>query len=110
MRWTAIVPRAGWAAHNALARRLTALLLVGALAAGWGSASGHRVLILAAAVVLAISRCPEPLAAPVLGVIGWLTVAGFSRPPYAQLRMTGPVAARAAVTMAVCVLAGPEPP
>jgi two-component system sensor histidine kinase KdpD len=64
------------------------------------------VLTLAAAVVLAISAVSEPLAAPVLGVIGWLTVAGFSHPPYAQLRMTGPVAARAAVTMAVCVLAG----
>jgi two-component system, OmpR family, sensor histidine kinase KdpD len=97
----------GLAAHYALPVGFTALLVTGALAAGLGGrlpATG--VLILAAAVVLAISAVSEPLAAPVLGVIGWLTVAGFSHPPYAQLRMTGPVAARAAVTMAVCMLAG----
>lgn len=98
----------GLAAHFALPAGFTALLVTGALAAGLGGrlpATG--VLILAAAVVLIISAVAEPLVAPVLGVIGWLTVAGFSHPPYAQLRMTGPVAARAAVTMAVCVLAGP---
>ncbi|MCW2911267.1 MAG: periplasmic sensor signal transduction histidine kinase [Actinomycetia bacterium] len=97
----------GLAAHYALPAGFTALLVVGAFAAGLGGrlpATG--VLTLAAAVVLAISAVSEPLAAPVLGVIGWLTVAGFSHPPYAQLRMTGPVAARAALTMAVCVLAG----
>jgi two-component system sensor histidine kinase KdpD len=97
----------GLAAHYALPAGFTALLVVGAFAAGLGGrlpATG--VLTLAAAVILAISAVSEPLAAPVLGVIGWLTVAGFSHPPYAQLRMTGPVAARAAVTMAVCVLAG----
>ncbi len=97
----------GLAAHFALPAGFTALLLTGALAAGLGGrlpATG--VLILAAAVVLAISVVSEAVAAPVLGVIGWLTVAGFSRPPYAQLRMTGPVAVRAAVVMAGCVLAG----
>ena len=97
----------GLAAHYALPAGFTALLVTGALAAGLGGrlpATG--VLILAAAVVFAISAVAEPLAAPALGVIGWLTVVGFSRPPYAQLRMTGPVAARAAVTMAGCVLAG----
>jgi two-component system sensor histidine kinase KdpD len=85
----------------------TALLVTGALAAGLGGrlpATG--VLIIAGAVVLLISAVSEPLVAPVLGVIGWLTVAGFSHPPYAQLRMTGPVAVRAAVVMAGCVLAG----
>jgi len=99
-------PRA-LAAHYALPAGFTALLLTGALAAGLGGrlpATG--VLILAAVVVFAISAVAEPLVAPALGVIGWLTVAGFSRPPYAQLRMTGPVAVRAAVTMAACVLAG----
>ena len=83
----------GLAAHFALPAGFTVLLLTGALAAGLGGrlpATG--VLILAAAVVLGISAVAEPLVAPVLGVIGWLTVAGFSRPPYAQLRMTGPVA------------------
>jgi two-component system sensor histidine kinase KdpD len=97
----------GLAAHFALPAGFTALLVTGALAAGLGGrlpATG--VLILAAAVVLVISAVAEPLVAPVLGVIGWLTVAGFSRPPYAQLRMTGPIAVRAALTMAACVLAG----
>jgi two-component system, OmpR family, sensor histidine kinase KdpD len=97
----------GLAAHFALPAGFTALLVTGALAAGLGGrlpATG--VLIIAAAVVLSISAVSEPLVAPVLGVIGWLTVAGFSHPPYAQLRMTGPVAVRAAVVMAGCVLAG----
>ena len=97
----------GLAAHFALPAGFTALLVTGALAAGLGGrlpATG--VLIIAAAVVLSISVVSEPLVAPVLGVIGWLTVAGFSHPPYAQLRMTGPVAVRAAVVMAACVLAG----
>jgi two-component system sensor histidine kinase KdpD len=85
----------------------TALLVTGAFAAGLGGrlpATG--VLIIAAAAVLSISVVSEPQVAPVLGVIGWLTVAGFSHPPYAQLKMTGPVAVRAAVVMAGCVLAG----
>ena len=97
----------GLAAHFALPAGFTALLVTGALAAGLGGrlpATG--VLIIAGAVVLFISAVSEPLVAPVLGVIGWLTVAGFSHPPYAQLRMTGPVAVRAAVVMAGCVLAG----
>src|ERR1035438_86805 len=93
----------GLAAHFALPAGFTALLVTGALAAGLGGrlpATG--VLILAAAVVFSVSAVAEPMAAPVLGVIGWLTVAGFSHPPYAQLRMTGPAAARPAVTMAAC--------
>ena len=97
----------GLAAHFALPAGFTALLATGALAAGLGGrlpATG--VLILAAAVVLIVSAVAEPMAAPVLGVIGWLTVAGFSHPPYAQLRMTGPVAVRAAVTMTACAVAG----
>jgi len=97
----------GLAAHFALPAGFTALLVTGALAAGLGGrlpATG--VLVIAAVVVLSISAVSEPLVAPVLGVIGWLTVVGFSRPPYAQLRMTGPVALRAAVVMAGCVLAG----
>jgi two-component system sensor histidine kinase KdpD len=97
----------GLAAHFALPAGFTALLVTGALAAGLGGrlpATG--VLIIAGALVLFICAVSEPLVAPVLGVIGWLTVAGFSHPPYAQLRMTGPVAVRAAVVMAGCVLAG----
>ena len=48
----------------------------------------------------------EPLAAPLLPLIGWLTVVGFSHPPYADLRLTGPRAANAAMTLGACALAG----
>jgi two-component system, OmpR family, sensor histidine kinase KdpD len=99
--------RAGLAAHFALPAGFTALLVLGALAAGLdGRLPGTGVLIAAGIVVLALSAVAEPLAGPVLGVIGWLTVAGFSRPPYAQLRMSGPGARRAALAMAGCVLLG----
>ena len=39
--------------------------------------------------------------ARITSVIGWLTAVGFSRPPYADLRLTGSVAGRAAITLAV---------
>src|SRR5262249_53088570 len=64
------------------------------------------VLIACAVVIPAWSFGAEPVAAVPLGVIGWLTAVGFSRPPYAQLRVTGSFAANAAIVMAVCVLAG----
>src|SRR5258706_212893 len=48
----------------------------------------------------------RPAAAPLLGAIGWLTVVGFSRPPYAQLHPTGLLAVRGAIVMGACVLAG----
>jgi two-component system sensor histidine kinase KdpD len=97
----------GLAAPLALPAGFAALLLVGAAAAGTGGRiDGAWVLILAAVVVTAGSFVAEPAVAPLLGAIGWLTVVGFSRAPYAQLHPTGPAAVRAAVTMCVCVLAG----
>ena len=36
-----------------------------------------------------MSFAAEPVASVLLAGIGWLTVIGFSRPPYAQLRPTG---------------------
>jgi two-component system sensor histidine kinase KdpD len=54
------------------------------------------VLGLTAVVVSSGSFVAGPAVAPLLGVIGWLTVTGFSRPPYAQLQLTGPAAVRAA--------------
>src|SRR5207244_10151065 len=41
-----------------------------------------------------------------LAGIGWLTVIGFSRPPYAQLRPAGPAAVHAAVVVGVSAMAG----
>jgi signal transduction histidine kinase len=99
--------RRGLAAPLALPAGFAALLVVGALAAatsGWVDATW--VLILAAVIVAAGSLVAEPSVAPLLGAIGWLTVVGFSRAPYAQLHLTGPVAVRAAITMCGCSLAG----
>ncbi len=99
--------RRGLAAPLALPAGFGALLVVGAIAAGTdGGLSAGWVLGLAAAIVLAGSAVSEPAVAPVLGVIGWLTVAGFSRAPYAQLRPTGSLALTAALVIAACTLAG----
>src|SRR5258708_261180 len=99
--------RRGIAAPLALPAGFTALLAVGAIAAGsGGGVDATWVLILAAGVVLAGSAVGEPAVAPLLGAIGWLTVVGFSRAPYAQLHSTGPLAVRAVIVMGACSLAG----
>ena len=79
-----------------------ALLGIGTVAAALGGRLGAAgVLIACAMVVGALAAVAEPTAAIPLGVIGWLTAVGFSRPPYADLRLTGSVAGRAAITLAV---------
>jgi two-component system, OmpR family, sensor histidine kinase KdpD len=99
--------RRGLAAPLALPAGFAALLVVGALAAGThGRVDGTWVLILAAVIVTAGSLVAEPAVAPLLGVIGWLTVVGFSRAPYAQLHPTGWQAARAAIVIGAGCLAG----
>ncbi len=95
------------AAPFALPAGFGALLIVGAAAAGThGAVSANWVLGLAAAIVLAVSAVAEPAVAPLLGVIGWLTVIGFSQPPYAQLRLAGSHAGLAALVIGCCVVAG----
>src|SRR5580693_9969717 len=99
--------RRGLAAPLALPAGFAALLAVGALAAATGGrVDATGVLVLAAVIVTAGSFVAEPAVAPLLGAIGWLTVVGFSRAPYAQLHMTGSVAVRAAITMCGCCVAG----
>jgi two-component system sensor histidine kinase KdpD len=99
--------RRGLAAPVALPVGCTALLLIGGIAAGThGALTASWVLGLAAVVVICGSFVAEPGVAPLLGAIGWFTVTGFSRPPYAQLRMTGPAAVRAALVLGACCLAG----
>lgn len=99
--------RRGLSAPLALPAGFAALLVVGAVAAGsHGGVSSGWVLLLAAAIVTAGSAVAEPAVAPVLAVIGWLTVTGFSRAPYAQLRLTGRPAADAAIVLAACTLTG----
>src|ERR1700689_2826653 len=44
--------------------------------------------------------------APLLAAIGWLTVVGFSRAPYAQLHPTGALAARAVIVIGAGTLIG----
>ena len=97
----------GLAAPLALPAGFAALLVVGAAAAGThGGLSASWVLGLAAAIVLVAAAVSEPPVAPVLAVIGWLTVVGFSRAPYAELRPTGATALTAALVIGACTLAG----
>ncbi len=102
---TRVQRRRGLSAPLALPAGFAALLVLGAAAAAGGLPAAW-VLILAAVIVAAGSLVAELAAAPLLGAIGWLTVVGFSRPPYAQLRPTGPLAAHAAVIILLCCLAG----
>ncbi len=99
--------RRGLAAPLALPAGFAALLAVGALAAGpAGRVDATGVLVLAAVIVTAGSFLAEPAVAPLLGAIGWLTVVGFSRAPYAQLHPTGALAARAAIVIGAGTLIG----
>src|SRR5258708_34835318 len=99
--------RQGLAAPLALPAGFAALLVIGAIAAGSGGAGGATwILGLAAAVVAAGSVVGEPAVAPLLGVIGLLTVIGFFPPPNAQLHLTGPLAVRAAIVICACRLGG----
>ena len=84
-----------------------ALFLVGTLAAALnGHLPGLGVLVATAVITGATAFLAEPLAALPLGVIGWLTVIGFSRPPYADLRPAGSLSADAAITLAATVAGG----
>src|SRR6202023_269705 len=82
-------------------------LAVGTVAAGLhGRVPAGGVLIACAVVAFGVSFAAEPIASVLLAGIGWLTVIGVSRPPYAQLRPAGPAAVHGAVVMAASALAG----
>ena len=99
--------RRGIAAPFALVTSFAALLAVGTVAAALhGRFSATGVLIVCAAIVAGWSFAAEPLAAIPLAIVGWLTAVGFSHPPYADLRLTGPRAVNAAIVMGACALAG----
>ena len=99
--------RQGLSAPYALPVGFAALFALGTIAAALnGRLPAIGVLVVSAVIVTVISAVSEVNAAVPLGVIGWLTVVGFSRPPYADLRPTGATATDAAITMAACVLAG----
>jgi two-component system sensor histidine kinase KdpD len=83
-----------------------ALLAIGTVAAALGGHLGATGVLIACAIVVGVlAAVADPAAAVPLGVIGWLTVTGFSRPPYADLHLTGFVAERAAITLAITALA-----
>lgn len=97
--------RSGFPAPYALPVAFAALFAVGTVAAGLhGRFPAMGVLIACAVVVAATSATSEILAMVPLGVIGWLTVIGFSGPPYARLRPTGAVAGQAAIVLAAAAL------
>ena len=85
-------------APYALPAGFAMFLAVGTAAAALhGRLTATGVLIACAVVAFAVSFAAEPVASVLLAGIGWLTVIGFSRPPYAQLRPAGPAAVHAAV-------------
>src|SRR3984957_20225790 len=99
--------RRGLPAPYMLPAGVAALLALGTVAAGLhGRLYATGVLICCAVVVGALAPVTEPTAAAPLALIGWLTAIGFSRPPYADLRPTGPVAEHAAIAIAASALVG----
>lgn len=103
--------RDGIPAPYVLPAGFAALLAIGTVTAALGGRLGATGVLIACAIVVGLlSALADPAAAVPLGIIGWLTVSGFSRPPYADLQLTGSVPERAAVTLAVvacaCAAAG----
>jgi two-component system sensor histidine kinase KdpD len=97
--------RSGFPAPYALPVAFAALFAVGTVAAGLNGRLPATGVLIAAAVVAGItSFIAEPVSSVPLGIIGWLTVTGFSRPPYSHLRPTGRTAADAAIVMAAVAL------
>jgi two-component system, OmpR family, sensor histidine kinase KdpD len=103
---TGISWRGGFPAPYALPVGFAGLLAVGTVAAALGGRLGATGVLACCAVVTGVmAAVAEPAASVPLAVIGWLTATGFSRPPYADLRLTGSGAERAAVTLAVVAVA-----
>jgi two-component system sensor histidine kinase KdpD len=94
--------RGGLPAPYVLPAGFAALLAVGTVAAALhGRLGATGVLVACAVVVGALAAVAEPTAAAPLAAVGWLTAIGFSRPPYADLRLTGTQPERAAIVLAV---------
>src|SRR5258708_17223558 len=97
--------RRGFPAPYALPVAFAALFAIGTVAAGLhGRLPATGVMIASAIVVGTTAIASETLACLPLGVIGWLTVIGFSPPPYAQLLPTRPVAQHAAIVLAATAI------
>ncbi len=101
----------GIPAPYALPVSFAAYLAVGTLAAGLhGHLAATGVLIACAIVAGLMSFAAVPPASVPIAGIGWLAVAGFSRPPYADLRPTAATAVAAAIVIGAsalgCAIAG----
>jgi two-component system, OmpR family, sensor histidine kinase KdpD len=97
----------GVAAPFALPITFAAYLAVGTTAAALhGRFTATGVLIACTVIAGLVAFVTEPVAAALIAGIGWLTVVGFSRPPYAQLRLTGSIATDAAIALGTSALAG----
>ncbi|HWF79058.1 MAG TPA: DUF4118 domain-containing protein [Streptosporangiaceae bacterium] len=95
------------AAPYVLPAGFTALLLIGAIAAAThGVLSAGWVLGLAAVAVTLVASIAESGAALFLTLAAWFAVAGFSAPPYAELKLTWFTGTRAALVLGCCFLAG----
>jgi two-component system, OmpR family, sensor histidine kinase KdpD len=82
-------------------------LAVGTVAAALhGHLPATGVLIACATIACVTSFVADPIAFVLLAGIGWLTTVGFSHPPYAQLRLTGAIAAHAAIVIGASALGG----
>ena len=98
--------RRGVPAPYILPTGFAALLTVGTAAVALdGRLDATGVLVACTVVVGALATAAEPTAAAPLVVVGWLTAIGFSRPPYADLRLTGTDTKRDAVTLTMTALA-----
>ncbi|HWC34818.1 MAG TPA: DUF4118 domain-containing protein [Mycobacteriales bacterium] len=98
-------------AAYALPAAFTALLVIGATAAGLHGRMGALDVLLAATVVTAVTCAVSSLAtAPLVAGMAWLTSVGFGRAPYGQLRPTGHHAAVCLLVLAdiaaVCAAGG----
>jgi two-component system, OmpR family, sensor histidine kinase KdpD len=93
-------------APYALPASFAAFLAIGTAAAALnGRFTATGVLIACAIVSGLMSFVTVPAASVLIAGIGWFTVAGFSRPPYAQLNPTEPVARGAAMAIGASALA-----
>jgi len=82
-------------------------LAVGTVAAALHGHLGATGVLIACAVIAGVtSSAADPIAFVLLAGIGWLTTVGFSRPPYAQLHLTGTIATRAAIVIGATALGG----
>jgi two-component system sensor histidine kinase KdpD len=93
-------------APYALPAAFTAFMAIGTAAAALnGRLTAGGVLIACVTISALMSLAAVPAASPLIAGTGWLTVAGFSRPPYAELNPSAGVARDAAVTIGLTSLA-----